>query len=479
MLPGSTADVVCVDAPGEPGGAAGFHTGATAPAAGPEDAAYVIYTSGSTGKPKGVVVPNRALVNFLCTMAERPGLSEDDVLAAVTTVSFDIAGLELYLPLLVGARVALLKKEETEDPYRLTECLERVGATVMQATPATWRMLIDAGWQGMPGLKALCGGEALPQDLVSSLLPLVGELWNMYGPTETTIWSTVERIDDSTVPVTIGKPIGNTRIYILDPHGRTVPVGVPGEIHIGGEGVALGYHGRDDLTEERFVPDPFDGCDGHRMYRTGDLGRFKVDGRIEHLGRIDYQVKIRGFRIELGEIESVLASHPAVSEAVTVAHGDRLVAYIVYEPGQDLMVSEVRSFLREELPTYMIPAIVVAMDALPLTPNGKIDRKALPDPFEQGSVAEREYVEPRTELARLVAEIWSELLSVDRVGAHDNFFDLGGHSLLAMQVVARVEQRVGRRLDPRTMFFQTLEEIVGDADSTPVMSARFAAGLGA
>jgi amino acid adenylation domain-containing protein len=464
MIPESTAATVCVD---EPGGHVG-ETGSTdcqiAPPAGPEDAAYVIYTSGSTGKPKGVVVPNRALVNFLSTMAERPGFSAEDVLAAVTTVSFDIAGLELYLPLMVGGRVALLKQEETEDPYRLAECLTRVGATVMQATPATWRMLIESGWQGAPGLKALCGGEGLPQDLLTSLFPLVGELWNMYGPTETTIWSTIERIADAQAAPLIGTPIGNTKIYILDRDGRPVPVGVLGEIYIGGDGVVIGYHERPDLTAERFLPDPFDESGSSRMYRTGDLGRFRRDGHIEHLGRIDHQVKIRGYRIELGEIESVLASHAAVKEAVVVVRGDRLVAYVVYESGQYLTVTEVRNFLSADLPSYMIPAIVVAMDALPLTPNEKIDRNSLPDPFEQGAVAEREYVEPATEMARLVAEVWSELLGVERVGTHDNFFDLGGHSLLAMQVVARVEKRVRWRIDPRSMFFQTLEQIVGDAD---------------
>jgi amino acid adenylation domain-containing protein len=464
MLGDSTAEIACVDALGEGVRETVPEAAEIAPTAGPEDAAYVIYTSGSTGKPKGVVVPNRALVNFLFTMREQPGLSEEDVLAAVTTVSFDIAGLELYLPLMVGGRLALLKQEETEDPYRLAECLERVGATVMQATPATWRMLIEIDWQGVPGLKALCGGEALPSDLVASLLPLVGELWNMYGPTETTIWSTIERVTDAEGPVLIGRPIGNTQIYILDDKGRPVPIGVPGEIHIGGDGVVIGYHQRVDLTSDRFVSNPFDGRAGSRMYRTGDLGRFKRDGRIEHLGRIDHQVKIRGYRIELGEIESVLVSHPAVNETVAVVNGDRLVAYIVYEPGEDLMVTEVRSFLGNDLPTYMIPAIVVALDALPLTPNGKIDRNALPDPFVQGSVVEREYKEPATEMARVVAEVWSGLLGVERVGAQDNFFDLGGHSLLAMQVVARVEKRTGTRIDPRSMFFQTLEQIVGDSE---------------
>src|SRR5689334_1022205 len=276
------------------------------------DLAYVIFTSGSTGRPKGVQVPQRALVSFLLSMSREPGLAADDVLLAVTTLSFDIAGLELLLPLAVGARVEIASREDAADGLRLRRLL--AGATVLQATPATWRMLLDAGWEGDARLKALCGGEALPADLAARLLPRVGELWNMYGPTETTIWSATRRVTGDDVAV--GGAIANTRLYVLDPWGGSVPLGVPGELCIGGAGLARGYLDAPDLTAERFVPDPFADEPGARLYRTGDLVRWRDGGRIEFLGRIDFQVKLRGFRIELGEIEAALAAHPDVHQAV-------------------------------------------------------------------------------------------------------------------------------------------------------------------
>jgi amino acid adenylation domain-containing protein len=433
----------------------------------PDDPAYVIYTSGSTGRPKGVVVPQGALANFLAAMESAPGLSSGDILAAVTTISFDIAGLELYLPLVVGARIELVPAEIAADGHDLLAHLTACGANVLQATPVTWRLLIEAGWRGGPQFRAFCGGEALPRDLADQLLDRVGELWNLYGPTETTIWSTVDRVEKGS-DISIGRPIANTQIYVVDPSGGPVPIGVPGEIWIGGAGVALGYHRRPELTAERFVTDPFRPGEGRRVYRTGDLGRWRADGRLEHLGRLDHQVKVRGFRIELGEIEAVLASHAAVRQAVAVASEvapglSRLVAYVVYRPGEDLTVSDVRRFLRRQLPEYMVPSIVISIDAVPLTPNGKVDRAQLPDPFKNAEPAVSAFEPPLGEMEEAMAAIWRDVLKVDRVGANDNFFELGGYSLLSLRVVAAVEKQLGWRMDPRTLFFQTLRTIAAAA----------------
>jgi len=432
------------------------------------DPAYVIYTSGSTGRPKGVVVSHGGLSNFLGAMRQAPGLTADDVLAAVTTISFDIAGLELYLPLLVGARVELLSRDTASDGQSLAEALQASGATVLQATPATWRLLIESGWQGSSTLRAFCGGEGLPRELADALLARVRELWNLYGPTETTIWSTAERVAPSPVPVSIGRPIANTQVYVLDAHQQPLPVGVPGELWIGGAGVAIGYHQRPELTAERFVADPFSSQAGARLYRTGDLARWDADGRLHHLGRLDHQVKIRGFRIELGEIESRLATHEAVRQTVVMgreaAPGDlRLVAYIVFAPGADLTASDVRRHLRRDLPDYMIPSVVAAVDAIPLTPNGKADRAALPDPFKNAVQAARHFVPPEGGAEQTMAEIWRDILRVERVGAEDNFFELGGHSLLSLRVVLAVEQKLGWRMDARTLFFQNLRQVVASA----------------
>ncbi|WP_395823741.1 amino acid adenylation domain-containing protein [Archangium minus] len=304
---------------------------------GPDDVAYVLFTSGSTGRPKGVQIQHRALAHFLHAMRQEPGLEPGDVLLAVTTLSFDIAGLELLLPLTVGARVDIARREVATDGTRLAARMAAIGATVMQATPTTWRLLLEAGWKGHPRLKMLCGGEALPRELANALVSCGAGLWNLYGPTETTIWSMVHRVEEGQGSVSIGRPIANTRVYVLDPHQQPVPVGVPGELYISGDGVALGYLHRPELTAERFVPDPFHEVPHARMYRTGDRVRWRVDGRMEFLGRIDHQVKVRGFRIELGEIESVLRQHPAVRDAVAVARelspGDqRLLAYVAMQP---------------------------------------------------------------------------------------------------------------------------------------------------
>jgi amino acid adenylation domain-containing protein len=407
--------------------------------------AYVIYTSGSTGQPKGVQVTHRPLVNFLHSMRRAPGLADRDVVLAVTTISFDIAALELYLPLVVGARVVVADRAAASDPQRLAAAIEDHGVTFMQATPATWRMLVDSGWRPALPLRIASGGEALPSELAARLRNLGLELWNLYGPTETTIWSAAGRVEhdrrDGVEP--IGAPIGNTQLYVLDANLSPQPVGVPGELYIGGEGLARGYLHRPDLTADRYSPDPFASGPGARMYRTGDLVRRLAGGDIEFMGRVDNQVKIRGFRIELGEIEWALARHDAVGEAVVVARPDgagelQLVAYVVAAAQAVPGAEELRAFLTLRLPEFMIPATIIALDALPRTPNGKIDRPALPAPDRSRPELRAVYQPPRTETERSIAAIWQGALDVDRVGIDDNFFDLGGHSLLMTRVHARL-----------------------------------------
>jgi amino acid adenylation domain-containing protein len=431
-----------------------------AQAATARDTAYIIYTSGSTGQPKGVAVPHGALMNVLWSMRRCPGVTAADVMAAVTTISFDIAALELYLPLMAGARIELVPRPAAADGITLARVLASSGATLMQATPATWRMLVEAGWAGRKGFRALCGGETLSRDLADALLDRADELWNLYGPTETTIWSTIDRVARDGAAISIGRPIANTQVHVLDRDGAPLPIGVAGEICIGGAGVAEGYRGRPGLTAERFIPDRFSGQPGARLYRTGDLGRWDAEGRLAHLGRLDRQVKIRGFRIELGEIEAILGAHQAVRQVVVLARDSRLVAYIVYREGEDLTAGDVRRYLREVLPDFMIPSMVVALDALPLTPNGKLDRGALPDPFRATSRAVAGHDPPAPGLEQAMADIWRSMLAVERVSADDNFFDLGGHSLLSLRVAQAFERRTGRRMDPRTLFFHTLRQTV-------------------
>jgi amino acid adenylation domain-containing protein len=392
-----------------------------------EHLAYVIFTSGSTGRPKGVMIPHRALVNFLCSMQREPGLEPSDVLLSVTTFSFDIFGLELYLPLVVGATVVVADDETASDAALLQQELERCEATVLQATPATWRMLLQAHWPGRPGLRMLVGGEALDAQLARELLERGDTLWNLYGPTETTIWSTAVRIPRDFAKISIGRPIGNTQIYILDERMEPVPVGVRGDLYIGGDGLARGYLNRPELTDEKFITAPFDSLAGARLYKTGDQARWLANGEIDFLGRVDHQVKVRGFRIELGEIESVLSQHEAVHQAVVVARPDamgeqRLVAYVVFVDGQRASVESLREALGSRLPDYMIPSVFETLNAFPLTPNGKVDRKALPEPSSARPELEKQYVAPSTPTEQELVEIWRELLRLDQVGVHDNFF---------------------------------------------------------
>ena len=420
-----------------------------------EDTAYVIFTSGSTGRPKGVCIPHRAAVNFLASMAREPGLAADDTLCAITTLSFDIALLELMLPLTVGARVALADRATASDGEALAAMLDTVGASVMQATPATWRMLLDAGWRGRPQMRMFCGGEALPRELADRLLGCGRELWNVYGPTETTVWSTVERVQPGQTAITIGHPIGNTEVYIVDKHLQLVPAGIPGELLIGGLGVAKGYLDRPELTAEKFIADTLGQRANARLYRTGDLARWRRDGRLEAIGRIDNQVKLRGFRIELGEIESVLAAHDAVAQAVVICREDRpgdkrLVAYLIAADGE-IDIAALRTAARERLPEYMMPSAFMTMDRLPLTPNGKVDRRALPAPDAE-AFAVAEYTAPRNAEEETLTALWAEVLGRPQIGIHDNFFDLGGHSLIATQLVTRMQKALGGDIGLRMMF---------------------------
>lgn len=432
-----------------------------------QDIAYVIYTSGSTGRPKGVAIAHGALLNFLCSMRERPGLSSTDVLAAVTTISFDIAALELYLPLMVGARIELVSRQDSADGHALRRLLAASGATVLQATPATWRMLLEVEWSGAETFRALCGGEALSRTLADGILERVGELWNMYGPTETTVWSTLEQIGRNAGAISIGRPIGNTQVHILDAGGQLVPIGAVGEICIGGDGVANGYHRRPALTAERFVPDidaGTAGAAGRRLYRTGDRGRWAGDGKLYHLGRMDNQVKIRGFRIELNEIEEVFGAHAEVRQVVVVvreaqADDARLVAFVAYHEGQDLTTGDVKRKLRLQLPEYMVPSIIVPVTSMPLTPNGKVDRAALPNPFGNAARAVPGHEPPATATERIIADIWKTVLKVEQIDAEDNFFELGGYSLLSLRVAKMVKKRTGHAMDPRTLFFHNLRQV--------------------
>ena len=431
----------------------------------PENLAYVIYTSGSTGKPKGVQIPHRAVVNFLTSMSQKPGMTGADRLLAVTTLSFDIAGLEIYLPLSLGACLEIVSREVSSDGSQLLSKLASSGATVMQATPATWRMLLEAGWEGDHRLKVLCGGEAVSRKLADELLQKTGSLWNMYGPTETTIWSTTSKVEPGHGAVPIGKPIANTQIFILDKVLQPTPIGVAGELHIGGEGLARGYLKRPELTAEKFVGDPFGQEPEGRLYKTGDLVRYLPNGEIEFLERIDHQTKIRGFRIELGEIEAVLRQHPAVAETVVVVREDapgdqRLTAYLVPTQGSAPTVGALRDLLKEKLPEYMVPSAFVTLSVMPLTPNGKVNRRALPPP-EQLDLAPKENFAPsKGVLESQLIKIWESVLRVRPIGVQHNFFELGGHSLLAVRIMQRVEQTCGKAL-PIATFFQapTIEQL--------------------
>ncbi|HEY4303061.1 MAG TPA: amino acid adenylation domain-containing protein [Gemmatimonadaceae bacterium] len=440
--------------------------------------AYVIYTSGSTGRPKGVEVEHRNVVNFLHAMQSEPGIGADDVLLAVTTPSFDIAGLEIWLPLVTGARVVIALRGDVLDGEALRSMIEQHRVSMLQATPTTWRLLIDSGWEGTPRLTALCGGERMPRELARDLVPGVSALWNMYGPTETTIWSTVHRVTESDREISIGHPIANTTIYIVDAAGRQVPIGVAGELCIGGQGVARGYRDRAALTAEKFVSVELSVNGVERVYRTGDVVRLLGDLTLEYVGRRDFQVKVRGHRIELGEIEAVLAEHASVQRNAVIVREDspgdqRIVAYVVPVHPQAGATESMLALLRTRLPEYMVPSSIVVLDALPLTPNGKIDRKALPVPAASARSEGDGGIEPMmTDTQRRVAAVWREVLKIDRVGLHENFFDLGGHSLLVVKVHAALRREFGKELTVLDLFQRSTvagqAELLADTSSTDV-----------
>ncbi|MEO7361062.1 MAG: amino acid adenylation domain-containing protein, partial [Gemmatimonadaceae bacterium] len=422
--------------------------------AGPDDTAYVIFTSGSTGKPKGVEVPHSAVVNLLLSVQETPGMTSDDIVLAITTLGFDVAVAELVLPLTVGARIVLATRETASDGAELREVIESRGVTFVCATPASYRMLLAAGWKGNSELRIVCTGEAMPRELAVTLVACAREVWNGYGPTETTVWSTFYRVQSPVERVLIGRPIANTLIAIRDQHGERVPVGVPGEMFIGGAGVATGYLNRPELTEERFTLDAQ--VPGLRWYRTGDLVRLLPNAELECLGRADDQIKIRGYRIEPGEIAVAVSRWPGVQQATVIARQDqlhdvRLVAYVVTD--NDTTFDEsFRAHLKVSLPDYMIPAAVVRLAAMPLNASGKIDRKRLPAPDASSVVSSDAYVAPRTDTERLLAGLWTQALAMARVGMRDDFFALGGHSLLASQILARLRRDHGIQLTFRRIF---------------------------
>ena len=483
----------------------------------PSDRIYVIYTSGSTGRPKGVELEHRSVSNFLASMAREPGFSAGERLLAVTTLSFDISVLELLLPLVKGGTVILAPGPVVGAGDRLRELLERVRPDVMQATPATWKMLLLAGWEaGAPGsdrLRVFSGGEALARDLADELLARAKEVWNLYGPTETTIWSAVARVLPDERAIAVGRPIANTRAYVLDKLLQPLPMGATGELWIAGAGLARGYLDRPELTAERFLRDPFvsdsessgrptsngspspmrfSRAGEPRMYRTGDLARWVeaaagdsqgecASGELQCLGRVDNQVKLRGFRIEMGEIEALLSGVAGVRECVAVVREDRpgdqrLTAYCVCDEVVDASV--LRAAARESLPAYMVPAAYAFVDALPLTPNGKVDRRALQRlAAPQADAPERGgFTPPKDETEARVAEVWKAVLGVEQVAVTANFFDLGGHSLLLAQVRAELQEVLERELTIIELFqyptVRLLAQHLGGSDSNRAQRAR-------
>ncbi|MEO8110498.1 MAG: amino acid adenylation domain-containing protein [Ginsengibacter sp.] len=424
--------------------------------------AYIIYTSGSTGEPKGVMVNHSSIMNFLVSMRNSPGMDKSSVILALASISFDPSTLELFLPLMVGAKVIMADEEMTTNPWLIAEAIDRHDINILQATPATWQLLLDIGWAGKPGLKALCGGEVLTRKMANQLLKKVGSLWNVYGPTETTVWSTLSKIEKGDTPVTIGTPISNVRMYLLDRYLQIVPVGVTGELFIAGEGLARGYLNNPQLTGEKFIEDIFDSKAGSRLYKTGDLGRYLPDYSIEIVGRRDDQVKMQGHRIELGEITSVLLRHPLVSDGIVLARKEtsgnkRLIAYFVAKHNAVPDAAAFREFFGKILPDYMIPSFFIKMDSLPLTINGKIDRKSLPPPGEVLQLSG--YVAPRNEEEEIMVQIWQNVLNVEQVGIYDNFFDLGGASIQSIHIVARCNM-YGYKVSVENIFeYQTIAEL--------------------
>ena len=429
------------------------------------DLAYILYTSGTTGNPKGAQIEHHSLVNVLLSVQKAPGLTADDKTVSLATIAFDLSTVEIYLPLITGAELTLVDAATNRDGFLLAELIQARNISFMQATPATWRMLWACGWRGSKTLRVVSCAEALSNDLALKLLGSCQSLWNMYGPTETTIYATGKPITREDELITIGKPIANTRIYLVDDRLKLRPIGQPGELCIAGEGLARGYLNQPDLTAEKFVPDPFSGVVGARMYRTGDLARFLPNGDIQYLGRIDQQVKIRGHRIELAEIEHQLLRQPGIKDAVVIAREDvpgdqRLVAYLVIDAVDQRAGQKVwKDGIRRVLPDFMVPNHFIVLPELPVTSNGKIDKKALPEPNGESRMESRSTA-PQTNTEKLLIRIWKELLNTDKVTIQDDFFELGGHSLLAVQVMARIEKETTIRLPISALFeLNTIEKL--------------------
>ncbi|MEL6439652.1 MAG: amino acid adenylation domain-containing protein [Cyanobacteria bacterium J06621_8] len=419
----------------------------------PDNLAYIIYTSGSTGRPKGVQICHRNVVNLVSSFQRDPGVTPEDTILSATNISFDMSVLEIFIPLIAGAKLLIVSRQAAANGAELLENINKHQVTLMQGTPVTWRLLLAAGWQKSEQLRVFCGGESWDRELADQLQDKCGSLWNPYGPTETTVWSTKSRVKPSDVPIKIGRPIANTQVYVLDQNNQPVPIGVPGELHIGGAGVARGYFNRPELTAEKFI---WHETLNARLYKTGDLVRYLRDGNLECLGRIDNQVKIRGFRIELGEIESLLSSFEKVQQAVVIAREDspgdkRIVAYLV--PASDsLTEAPLRQSLREKLPEYMVPSAFVLLDNLPLTPNGKVDRRSLPAPSQSKVEAGESFIAPQDELELQLKQVWEKVLGIHPIGVQDNFFALGGHSLLAILLFAQIEQLTSKKLPLAALF---------------------------
>ncbi|WP_052405758.1 hybrid non-ribosomal peptide synthetase/type I polyketide synthase [Paraburkholderia heleia] len=475
------------------------------PAVTDADSAYVIFTSGSTGQPKGVEIGHRALSNFLLSMAHAPGFTVRDSIVAVTTFSFDISGLELFLPLIAGGRTFIAGHAEVRTGFELVTRLKEEAATVLQATPSLWRMLLEAGFKAPKGFKILCGGEPLPRDLADELLATGAEVWNLYGPTETTIWSSASRVM-ANAPVVIGAPLANTDLHVLTDDLHLAPEGVSGELWIGGEGLAKGYFNRPDLTDAAFRSVAIEGAAPRRLYRTGDLAKRLADGSLQHLGRRDQQIKLRGFRIEIEDIEATLRRAPGVAAAAVALHtvGDspRLVGYLVGTGSDKPDQSAVAAYAAGQLPSYMVPTLWMTLDALPQTPNGKLDRKALPVPTADMVAApvrqphaalkvvppapmpvESAAVEPQpgepaqivvaqaapvalTPTQSTIAAIWGDVLGLQQVGIDQKFFSLGADSLQLFRIVARMNER-GLGVDARQLMKNvTIEQLAASLDGT-------------
>jgi surfactin family lipopeptide synthetase A len=430
-----------------------------------ENLAYILYTSGSTGKPNGVMIQHSSIINFLFSMKDNPGISGEDVLFSVTSLSFDISVLEIFLPLISGAKLILADKETTLDSNKMLRKIVEKKSTIMQATPATWKLLLESKWETKLGLKILCGGEPLPLSLAKRLLEKEDELWNLYGPTETTIWSSIKKIEENDEDILIGPPIDNTQFFVLDKNMNVVPSGIPGELYIGGDGLARGYFNNTTLTDERFINNPL-GFGSNKIYKTGDQVKLLDNGCLEFLGRLDNQIKIRGYRIELGEIESVISSHPSVKDAVAavkdIDSDKKLIAYVIPNNVEVFSDKIVQKYLSQLLPDYMIPTIFVTLSQFPLTPNGKIDRNNLPLPNINFNGNGHSDKSPSNPVEAELIKIWSDVLGITNIGVKDDFFDLGGHSLLAAELFSKINNKFKKELPISILFSSSTIESMAE-----------------